>query len=109
MVWCHSFDKAKIICFLGPLHAYGIEPVILLGRAVEERAWLKANSAKATLLNFLSVRAHLIMGPNAGHPASVECIVISFQPCWDLWICAVENKSSLTGEPLHVLRQSAVY
>jgi hypothetical protein len=102
MVWCHSFDKAKIICFLGPLHAYGIEPVILLGRAVEERARLKANGAKATLLNFLSVQAHLIMGQNPGHPASVEFLVISFQPCWDLWICAVENKSSLTGEPLHV-------
>lgn len=109
MVWCHSFDKAKINCFLGPLHAYGIEPVILLGRAVEERAWPKANGAKATLLNFLYVQAHLIMGQNAGYPASVEFLVISFQPCWDLWICAVENKSSLTGEPLHVLRQSEVY
>jgi hypothetical protein len=109
MVWCHSFDKAKIICVLGPLHAYGIEPVILLGRAVEERARLKANGAKATLLNFLSVQAHLIMGQNPGHPASVEFLVISFQPCWDLWVCAVENKSSLTGEPLHVLRQSEVY
>jgi hypothetical protein len=49
------------------------------------------------------------MGQNAGYPASVAVLVISFQPCWDLWICAVENKSSLTGEPLHVLRQSEVY
>jgi hypothetical protein len=59
MVWCHSFDKAKINCFLGPLHAYGIVPIILLGRAVEERAWLKANGAKATLLRIFCMYRHI--------------------------------------------------
>jgi hypothetical protein len=46
---------------------------VLLGRAVEERAKLRASSDMAALLNFLPTKARLIMGnDNPGHPATVE-------------------------------------
>ncbi|KAH9533788.1 hypothetical protein CY35_18G070500 [Sphagnum magellanicum] len=107
--------------------AFFEEPVmllafVLLGRAVEERAKLRASSDMAALLNFLPAKARLIMGnDNPGHPATVEV------PCDSLAVGDVVlvlpgdripvdgvvtggrstvDESSLTGEPLPVLKQS---
>jgi Cu+-exporting ATPase len=97
---------------------------VLLGRAVEERAKLRASSDMAALLNFLPTKARLIMGnDNPGHPATVEV------PCDSLAVGdvvlvlpgdripvdgvvtggrSIVDESSLTGEPLPVLKQSGV-
>jgi Cu+-exporting ATPase len=46
---------------------------VLLGRAVEERAKLRASSDMTALLNFLPAKARLVMGQDKdGHPNTVE-------------------------------------
>lgn len=107
--------------------AFFEEPVmllafVLLGRAVEERAKLQASSDMTALLNFLPSKARLVMGfDNSGHPTTVTV------PCDSLSVGdsvvvlpgdripvdgvvksgkSTVDESSLTGEPLAVLKQS---
>ncbi|KAG0607893.1 hypothetical protein M758_8G062900 [Ceratodon purpureus] len=107
--------------------AFFEEPVmllafVLLGRAVEERAKLQASSDMTALLNFLPSKARLVMGIDSdGHPNTVNV------PCDSLSVGdavvvlpgdripvdgvvksgkSTVDESSLTGEPLPVLKQS---
>jgi len=107
--------------------AFFEEPVmllafVLLGRAVEERAKLRASSDMTALLNFLPAKARLVMGQDKdGHPTTVEV------PCDSLSVGdsvvvlpgdripvdgvvkagkSTVDESSLTGEPLPVVKQS---
>eukprot|EP01018_Ginkgo_biloba_P006154 Gb_11817 [translate_table: standard] len=106
--------------------AFFEEPVmllafVLLGRNLEERAKLKASSDMTALLNFLPSKARLLMGSSAEGPLPTVEVPCNSLSVGDSVVVlpgdhipadgvvkggkSVVDESSLTGEPLPVLKQ----
>lgn len=123
-----SFTVSTIAALMPSLGwtAFFEEPVmllafVLLGRNLEERAKLKATSDMTALLNFLPSKARLLLGSSIeGEPPTVEIPCSSLSMGDSVVVLPGEHipadgivnggrstvdESSLTGEPLPVLKQ----